>query len=78
MPISLPNCIGDSRRLRQVILNLVRNAMKFTRNGGIRISANFDKSDKSLVIKVKDTGVGIKKEDMNLLFSQFGRLHRTA
>ena len=46
--------------------------------GGISLTANYDSSDKSLVVKVKDTGVGIKAKDRQLLFSQFGRLHRTA
>ena len=52
--------------------------MKFTQEGGIKIGANYDEEAKSLVVKVEDTGAGIEAEDMQRLFSQFGKLHRTA
>ena len=46
--------------------------------GGIKLHANYDEDAQSLVVQVQDTGAGIEVEDMQNLFSKFGRLHRTA
>lgn len=66
---------GDESRLRQVVTNLLSNAAKYTEKGSITLS--FDSCDKDgqmmLVITVKDTGIGIRKEDMDKLFTQFAR-----
>ena len=55
----LPKLIGDERRLQQVMLNLVKNALKFTLKGSINIEACYDTQMGSLVVHVKDTGTGI-------------------
>ena len=57
---------------------MVRNAIKFTQTGWIKLRANYDEDAQSLVVQVQDTGAGIEAEDMQNLFSKFGRLHRTA
>jgi hypothetical protein len=64
---------GDSRRAKQVIINLVSNAVKFTDKGEIAINAA--KKDKGVEVSVADTGIGIKKENMKKLFKQFSRIH---
>ena len=70
--------IGDQTRLKQVLINLVKNAFKFTRKGEIRIRAAFDQRESMLKFDVCDTGKGIKQEEMDQLFKQFGKLLRTA
>jgi signal transduction histidine kinase len=63
---------SDERRIKQIIMNLVSNAIKFTEKGeiGIRVTGNGN----SVAISVKDTGIGIKEEDMPKLFKQFSRI----
>lgn len=65
---------GDSSRLRQVLLNLVSNAVKFTEQGQIFISASamgVDQNQQELLITVQDTGIGIKGDRINNLFQPF-------
>ncbi|MBL7094322.1 PAS domain S-box protein [candidate division KSB1 bacterium] len=64
---------SDKRRMQQILTNLVSNAIKFTEQGCVRISTNIRKDNK-LTIKVSDTGIGIKNEDMSRLFSPFQQL----
>lgn len=66
----LPNtCIGDPTRLRQVINNLLGNAVKFTREGGIVFSARAQ--DGRLVVGVRDTGPGIEPALQEVIFERF-------
>ena len=65
----LPHSYGDRRRLRQVFLNLVSNATKFT--GAGRISVTATAGDDMIQIAVTDTGVGIAPEDQNKVFESF-------
>ncbi|MBL8131499.1 MAG: GAF domain-containing protein [Anaerolineae bacterium] len=71
----LPKAYGDEFRIRQVLLNLVSNASKFTRDGSITISAypvRDGETGKKLVrIDVTDTGIGIAEKDIPLLFEAF-------
>ncbi len=68
---------GDEIRIRQVILNIVNNAIKYTEKGSIKIFAGFKNDEKKLVVRVTDTGIGIREEDMDKLFSSFQRLDET-
>ncbi len=68
----------DEQRLRQVLLNLVSNALKFTQRGSITVSASYDTHTAMLQMNVKDTGIGIKPEDQAKLFSLFGKLDNSA
>ena len=66
--------IGDAVRLNQILLNLLSNALKFTQEGGITLSVHLiKKEDKTLFLqfKVKDTGIGIKKEKQETIFDSF-------
>ncbi|MDC7125064.1 MAG: response regulator [Spirochaetales bacterium] len=68
---------GDPTRLRQVIVNLFNNAMKFTSTGEIELRINLleDYEDKSrLIFKVRDTGIGIPEDKMNKLFKEFSQI----
>jgi signal transduction histidine kinase len=75
-PETLPIGHGDERRLRQILLNMVSNAIKFTDTGGITISANVD--DESFEIVVKDTGPGIATEDQLRIFDAFQQIDNTS
>ena len=61
--------LGDERRIRQIVLNLLENAAKFTEAGEICLSAK--RSDDAFVISVSDTGIGIDDEQKKLLFQRF-------
>ncbi len=61
---------GDYRRIRQVLFNLVSNAVKFTPEGG-RITVSAEGDDQTVTVHVNDTGIGIGKEDQEQLFSEF-------
>ena len=70
--------MGDERRLKQVLINLVKNSLKFTSKGKIRIQASYNPIEEELVIHVDDSGVGIAEEEIEKLFTRFGKLQRTA
>jgi signal transduction histidine kinase len=61
---------GDADRLKQVLLNLISNAIKFTPDGGA-ITLNLRKQGDYAVIEVKDTGIGISPEDQKRVFDRF-------
>ena len=74
---SLPSVLlGDEIRIRQILNNLLSNAVKYTRDGsiGLYIRGIKDNSGFVLHMSVEDTGIGIKPEDMEKLFSSFRRL----
>ena len=64
---------SDRRRVKQILINLVSNAIKFTDEGFVRIQAKYLSSDK-VQISVADTGIGIKEEDLGRLFQPFQQL----
>lgn len=69
VPADLPRVYYDRTRIRQVILNLVSNAARFTEKGGITVHAA--QQDHNVVIKVIDTGPGISPEDAKRIFDPF-------
>jgi len=65
----------DENRLKQILINLIGNALKFTMKGGITVKVYQDPADQDAIeIKVIDTGIGIRKDDLCKLFQKFGRL----
>ena len=65
---------GDDMRIRQIVLNLANNAIKFTSNGYVLINIDYEKTSEDtidLIAEVKDTGIGIKEEDIGKLFNAF-------
>jgi signal transduction histidine kinase len=69
VPADLPQGFGDERRITQVLLNLVGNAIKFTDAGSVGIRARLE--DGCFLIAVSDTGVGIAAEDQQRVFEEF-------
>lgn len=70
---------GDAVRIKQVMLNYASNAIKYTASGKIDIYVSCEKRDDThvnLIYKVRDTGQGIRKEDMSKLFTMYTQLNR--
>jgi len=69
---------GDEKRIRQILTKLLSNAIKFTDRGFIRLSVDFNATDKDdeieLILSVKDSGIGIKKDNFDKLFAQFSQV----
>ena len=68
---------GDEIRIKQVALNLLTNAVKYTNEGKVSISVGFSKEDEENILlsfRIEDTGIGMKEEDMDRLFSPFARI----
>ena len=61
---------SDRRRVKQVLMNFVSNAVKFTDQGSVRVAVRIVEG-KKVEMSVTDTGIGIKEEDMNMLFEPF-------
>jgi signal transduction histidine kinase len=75
VPADLPPVDADPVRLRQVLSNLVSNAIKFTPSGG-RVWVNARSVEASVEVAVRDEGVGIRSEDLPRLFQDFERVGR--
>ncbi len=74
---NVPNSLfGDETRVRQVMLNILSNAVKYTKKGFISFSVNGEITGDTvlLTIEITDSGIGIKKEDLEKLFDDFVRL----
>lgn len=67
---------GDDIRIRQVLLNLLTNAVKYTTDGTITLTLNGERDGENAILHfcVKDTGIGIKPEDIEKLFAKFQRI----
>jgi len=70
---------GDEVRIRQILINLLNNAAKFTERGQIKLTVRYEATSQPdtirLLISVSDTGIGIKKEDLGKLFSSFTQVN---
>ncbi|MCX6754838.1 MAG: ATP-binding protein [Candidatus Nomurabacteria bacterium] len=62
---------GDKEKLRQILINLIDNSMKYTKEGHIEVNLNI--KDGKILLSIKDTGVGISKEVIGTLFQKFSR-----
>jgi len=68
--------IGDPSRLRQILNNLISNAVKFTESGEISVTVDYLEEENEIAVlsfEVKDTGIGIRKEDIHKLFQSFNQ-----
>lgn len=70
-----PTAFGDRDRLKQAVVNLVENAIKYNRPGGsVRVELDFHES--KLVVRVSDTGIGIPEDDQSRIFERFYRVDK--
>lgn len=76
-PEDTPNILlGDEVRIRQILLNILTNAIKYTEKGSVVLKVSYEKIDTDMIeisFAVKDTGIGIKKEMIPKLFDKFDR-----
>lgn len=69
--------IGDAFRLKQVLINIIGNAYKFTPDGYIKINATLNSNKNKAYITIEDSGIGIEKESQNLVFEEFAQANET-
>lgn len=73
----MPNgCFGDDKRIRQILINLLTNGVKYTEKGSVTLSVKCRKDGENAVFcySVKDTGIGIKNEDIGKIYDEFKRI----
>nr|WP_272509773.1 ATP-binding protein [Paenibacillus chitinolyticus] len=80
IPAGLPRYVlGDEARVRQVLINLISNAIKFTERGSVSVAVEITPSPEPqsvmLEFKIRDTGIGIPAGKIHLLFQSFSQLH---
>jgi signal transduction histidine kinase/ActR/RegA family two-component response regulator len=75
--VELPRVMGDRVRWKQILLNLVANAVKYTKEGSVEVSGEWNSTGEDcgvLTCRVKDTGIGIAPHDQERIFDRFQRL----
>lgn len=74
LPPTLPPVVGDGPRVRQVLVNLLGNAVKFTDRGSVLVTATADANGSRVSVSIRDSGIGIAPEAVSLLFEKFRQL----
>ena len=70
----LQNIISDEIKLKQIIVNLVTNGIKYTETGMVSLGYDVNEVDKTIVFKIKDTGLGIDEKNQKYIFDRFKRV----
>jgi len=79
VPAHMPRLLLDGERIEQVVINLIGNAMKFTREGGgIHVSVRYAEQAETVQVSVQDTGVGIAMSDQAVIFDEFAQVGKHA
>ncbi len=73
-PPDLGIVVADRGKLKQVLLNLLGNAVKFTTDGEITLGASYDRDQALLIFQVRDTGIGIEPDKLALIFEKFTQI----
>ena len=73
-PADIPPLLQDEGKLSQILRNFISNAIKFTEQGEVRIWAAYDSDRDSVTFSVRDTGIGIAEEDLDIIFQEFGQV----
>jgi PAS domain S-box-containing protein len=74
MPRTLPGLKSDRQKVKQIVLNLLSNALKFTPTGSVTIGSSYDARERTVGIAVRDTGIGIAPDDQVKVFEDFRQL----
>lgn len=67
----LPRLYSDRQKVKQLLVNLLSNALKFTHQGSVRVSAEYHPAPRAFTVSVEDTGIGIRPEDQERIFEDF-------
>src|SRR5262249_23427077 len=70
----LKSITSDRQKVKQILLNLLSNALKFTHHGGVTITARQQRKDRTMTLSVSDTGIGIAATDQDRVFEDFRQL----
>jgi len=74
VPRELQPIATDRQKVKQILLNLLSNSLKFTHHGGVTIAARRNAKEKTLTLSVTDTGIGIANADQDRIFEDFRQL----
>ena len=74
IPDKVPNLFTDEAKVTQILRNLISNALKFTEEGEVRVTASFDAEKKRVNLSVRDTGIGIAPQDLGRIFEEFSQV----
>ena len=74
IPDKVPNLFTDEAKVAQILRNLISNALKFTEQGEVRVTATFDVEGKRVNFSVRDTGIGIAPQDHARIFEEFSQV----
>jgi signal transduction histidine kinase len=77
LDVQVPKILFDRDRIIQVLNNLLNNAVKFTKHGGITIKTQKNSQENHIVVSIKDTGKGIAEADISKLFQRFHQIDST-
>lgn len=71
------NLLGDEQKFRRIVMNLIENAIKFTKEGGIilRIKSRKEEYGINLMVSIKDSGIGMKQDDLEKIFASFSQVN---
>ena len=69
--------ISDPTRIQQILVNLIKNAVKFTNEGHVKFIVDFDKEKQNLLFKIEDTGIGIPKEKQEKIFDEYYQVDKS-
>src|SRR5262249_25769114 len=71
---NLPQIVADARAMRQIMLNLLSNSIKFTGAGGQVIISTAQTDDREVVLRVRDTGAGMTEKELQIALEPFGQI----
>jgi signal transduction histidine kinase/CheY-like chemotaxis protein len=74
IPDQVPNLFTDEGKVTQILRNLISNALKFTEQGEVRVSASFEADKERVKLSVRDTGIGIAPQDQARIFEEFSQV----
>ena len=73
-PADIPPLLQDEGKVSQILRNFISNAIKFTEQGEVRIWTAYDSDRDTVTFSVRDTGIGIAEEDLDIIFQEFGQV----
>jgi signal transduction histidine kinase/CheY-like chemotaxis protein len=74
IPDKVPNLFTDEAKVTQILRNLISNALKFTEQGEVKVTATFDAENGRVNLSVRDTGIGIAPQDQARIFDEFSQV----